>query len=295
MGLWTKSGVAKDTVAGNANFANTVLRPIFEDKELMPTNAGRIIFVDHSRTGQSINTLSLEIQDHDLVPFADPRLRYINLIYKTKHEPPLNVYGAPLLANIPVEDAQMERLDLATVGRVTPYYCSLYWEDKWEDIPYPDKPAARGILDQISVRAATWATNPPPIPLPPAPPLPGTPARGPIIPVTPGSEPPPLSPTLPFGSPSGQGSSTPNIFGPGLRQLSSPFARVLDQLGRQGLSGQGSSGQGSSGPSASAPGSQQRISPFERVVAEGREPRPTRRPAFPPEAESGFKPLRRLE
>ncbi|MCJ1377482.1 hypothetical protein MMC17_000577 [Xylographa soralifera] len=218
MNVWTRSGLAKDTAAGNEHFANTILRPIFTDEALKPTNAGRIIFIDHARTGQTINALSLDVQDHDFVPFVDPRLRYINLLYKDKHEPPFHVWGAPLLANILVEDARMARLDLATVGRVTPYYCSLYWEDNWEDIPYPDKPAAQGILRQIRARAVAWAASPPPIP--PAPRLPPgllTPAQGQGRPITPSSRPLPRPLTSPSDRSSGSGS----------QRLISPFERVL--------------------------------------------------------------------
>ncbi|MCJ1436052.1 hypothetical protein MMC27_005430 [Xylographa pallens] len=255
--VWTRSGVSTDTDAGNANFANTVLRPIFTDKALMPTNAGRIIFIDHARTGQSINALSTDIQDHDLVPFADPRLRYINLLYKTKHEPPLRIWSASLLANIPVEDEQMARLDLATVGRVTPYYCSLYWEDNWEVIPYPDRPGSQGILDQVSARATTWAKNPPPIPPPPqAPPVAMELSRGPGMPVTPGTRPRPLPPT-------------------------SPFERRPEL--------------GPARPSTQRPGSRPPLSPFERVAAEGRGRGQSRPPAAPSSTASALKPLRLFE
>ncbi|MCJ1403212.1 hypothetical protein MMC11_006435 [Xylographa trunciseda] len=181
--LWRRNGIPTETTTGNANFANTVLRPIFSNEALMPTKAGRIIFVDHARTGQSINSLSAEIENNDLVPFGDHRLKFLNLLYKTKHSPPVILWGATLLANILVDDEQMERLDLGTVGRVAPWYCSLYWEDNWEDIPYPDKPGAQGILDQVRARAADWATNPPPIPVLPSPtPEPEMPATDPGVP-----------------------------------------------------------------------------------------------------------------
>ena len=228
----------------------------------MPTNAGRIIFIDHARTGQSINTLSVDIQDNNLVPHTDSRLRFINLLYKTKHVPPFYVWGAPLMANIPVEDAQMERLDLATVGRVTPYYCSLYWEDNWEEIPYPDKPGAQAILDQVSARAATWAMNPPPIP-----------------------------PSLT------QATSLPTTSVGGARSrpqrppLLSPFERPSNRFS----STASTSGQGSSAPGTSRLGLQQLLNPFEWVLTQERE-----RGQVPPSASSsgtasGYRPLRRLD
>ncbi|MCJ1282372.1 hypothetical protein MMC26_001695 [Xylographa opegraphella] len=223
MTTWTRSGVAKETDAGNANFLNTVLRPIFTDKSLMPTNAGRIIFIDHVRTGQTINALSVDIEEHNLIPFSDPRLRYINLVYKTQHEPPMNVWGARLLANIPVEDAQMARLDLAQVGRITPYYCSLYWENNWEVIPYPDKLGAQRILDQVSARAVIWARNPPSIPPPPSVPLPA-----------PRAGPPPRPLTSPFERPPGQGSSTTSASRPGSQQPISPFERAAAEARSRG-------------------------------------------------------------
>ncbi|MCJ1471855.1 hypothetical protein MMC13_000496 [Lambiella insularis] len=153
--LWNRNGLPFSTEAGVLHYKTSVLDPIFTRQRPDPRSGGRIILIDHSRTGTSLDLLASEISWHNLLGPRE-KIYYINLRYRDQHhDGTLSVWSATWLADIVVEDDKhIERLDLGRVGRVLPYYCTLLWEDNWQDVPNPDAQWAPAILRQIQARAA---------------------------------------------------------------------------------------------------------------------------------------------
>ena len=126
------------------SFRDNVLRPAFQG-----STHDRVILVDHSRSGDSIDDLAYMMKQLRLV---DTKPLYINLAYADSHR-----YGVlheshlTLLKRLVVgqTDEDFRRFDLGKFGRILPFYPREIWETHWRDVPNADAEVGAAIVRMI--------------------------------------------------------------------------------------------------------------------------------------------------